>query len=549
MRFCLKPLQFLTIAIAPFSLASCGLIDDDPLAQGREAFENHVYGDARIYLRTALQENPASAEAQILFAKTMLALGDGLTAQTALAKVSEGDAASPQELRNLKAEALLLQGKANEAQTLLNETVAEWDAQSFVIAARASVALGDFDRAASFTQNGIKAYAVDAELLALDAAISIEQGRLTPAKQSAQAALKADGNNLSALLINGQLAQFSGDQKGAKEFYDKALENNPDSRLPLLSLAAIQADSGEYDQALRLLDRADNLYTIGALSAYLRARIYVQQGDVQAAYNLMQEAEKELQDHPPSVLLAGEIAAQRKNFNRAEERLTRFLALSPRHKKGTLLLVDVLNQKGDVKAAAELLSTISGRADMEPGLLKYAADIYKKAGLTDQAALMTKRANVPDNQKLAELAVEAGRAQRDGKDAIALAKYQEAIAGGLGNSALVRNNAAFIALKLGKNAEAITNARAAFALTPDDPSVRDTLAWVLLKTGGDKSEALKHLEYAAALRPSDIEVRWHLANALVANGRIADARKELAFMRRFASASQKAELQKLSDSL
>ncbi len=549
MRLSIKLLQFLTLAIAPFSLVSCGFADDDPLAQGREAFEDHVYGDARIYLRAALQEDPSSAEAQILFAKTMLALGDGLTAQTALAKISEADTDSPQELRNLEAEALLLQGKANEAQTLLNKTVAEWDAQSFLIAARASVTLGDFDRAASFANSGIKAYADDAELLALDAAISVEQGRLTSAKQSAQAALKADDNNLSALLINGQLAQFSGDQESARGFYDKALENNPDSRLPLLSLAAIQADSGEYDDALKLLDRADNLYTIGALSAYLRARIYVQQGDIQSAYNLMQEAEKELQDHPPSVLLAGEIAAQRKNFNRAEERLTRFLALSPRHKKGTLLLVDVLNQQGDTKGAAELLSTISGRADIEPGLLKYAADIYQKAGLTDQAALMTKRANVPDNPKLAELAIEAGRAQQDGEDALALAKYQQAIAGGLGNSALIRNNAAFIALKLGKNAEAISNAKAAFALTPDDPSVRDTLAWVLLKTGGDKSEALKHLQYAAALRPSDIEIRWHLVQALVANGQNAEARKELAFMRRFASSDQKAELQKLADSL
>lgn len=537
------------IAAAALVLTSCGITGGDPLAQGREAFENNAYGDARIHLKNALQNDPQSPEANLLFAKTMLALGDGLTAQNALDKLTESDLLTAQEARNLRADALLLQGKSEAARTLLQKDVGSWNALSFALAARAALELGELGQAQSLIESGLKAHAKDAELLAIDAAILLEQGRLTPAKKSAAAALANDGNNLDALLINGQLAQLTGNDKAARKFFDTALEKHPDSRIPLLSLAAIRADLGEYDEALNLLDRADSLFTVQALSAYLRARIYFEQGDAQSAYNLMQEAEKALSDHPPSLLLAGEIAAKRKNYNQAEEKLVRFLGFSPGHGKGTLLLADALDQQGDAKGAAQLLDSISGRADIDPGVLNYAAGIYNKAGQPAKAALMKRRADAPNNEKLGEQAVSAGRLLSQGKTAQALALYEKAIAGGLGNNALVRNNAAYAALELKQYDKALSNARAAFALTPDDPSVRDTMGWVLLKTGGNKAEALEHLQFASRLRPADIEIRWHLAQAYIANGRQAEARTHIEFMIPFVPGEQRKELEKIAAAL
>lgn len=531
-------------------LSACGVLGDrDPLDAGRDALENNAYGQARIYLKNALQDDPQSAEANLLFARTMLALGDGLTAQNALDKIRGSDLVTAQEYRNLRAESLILQGKTEEAQKLLNESVDTWDVMSFALATRAALDAGDFALATSTITNGLKQYDDDAELLALKAVILLEEGRLTPAREAAASALASDAENLSALLINGQLSQLRGDDSVAEEYFDKALKTYPDSRIPLLALAAIRADQGEYDKALNLLDRADNLFTVQALSAYLRARIFYEQDDIQAAYALMQEAGAALNEHPPSLLLAGEIAMDRKNYNQAQERLTRFLRFSPGHSKGTLLLADALEQQDDNKGAAEVLKTITGRADIDTGVLTYAASVYRKAGLGEEAALMERRADVPQDEALAEQAVEASRLLSQGKLKDALAMYERVIAGGLANNALVRNNAAYVALQLGQNAKALENARAAFVLTPDDPSVRDTLGWTLLKSGGDKAQALRHLQFASGRRPADIEIRWHLAQAMIANGRAEQAKEQIGFIKPFVPPQQRAKLDEIVSGL
>jgi tetratricopeptide (TPR) repeat protein len=530
-------------------LMGCGSVAGDPLEAGRQAFESNAYGEARIHLKNALEADPRSVEANLLFAKTMLELGDGLTAQTALAKIEPSRSFSVHDLANLKAKALILQDKSNEALALLEDDIDSWDAVSFASAVRASVDMGDIAKGRSYLRDGLERFPEDGELHALDAIILLEQGRITPARAMAAKALEKDGKNLSALLIAGQIEQLSGNKKAAQEFFDRALAAYPDSRIPLLSLAAVRADEGAYDEALALLDRADSLYNLQAISAYLRARIFFEKGDVQSAYNLMQEAEDGLADHPPSLLLAGEVAMKRKNYNQASEKMTRFLGFMPGHVKGTLLLADALDQQGDSAAAAKTLDTITGRADIDPAVLNYAAAIYTKAGQADSAEMMAKRGNVPQNQKLGELATEAGEMLSSGEPAKALSLYEKAVAGGLGNNALIRNNMAYAALQLGQNGKALENARLAYSLTPDDPSVRDTLGWVLLKTGGSRSEAVKHLQFAVGQRQTNIEMRWHLAQALIASGRKAAAKPHIDFIMPFATGSQRAELEKIAAAL
>ena len=61
---------------------------------------------------------------------------------------------------------------------------------------------------------------------------------------------------------------------------------------------------------------------------------------------------------------------------------------------------------------------------------------------------------------------------------------------------------------------------------PVDPSVLDTLAWILFETG-DKTRALALLDKAVALRPDNAVFRYHRAAALAHAGRNAEARAEL----------------------
>ncbi|CAN0555582.1 unnamed protein product, partial [Ectocarpus sp. 12 AP-2014] len=118
-------------------------------------------------------------------------------------------------------------------------------------------------------------------------------------------------------------------------------------------------------------------------------------------------------------------------------------------------------------------------------------------------------------------------------------------ASGLNDNAIVMNNSALVQLKLGKKAQAVKFARAAVALTPDDPNVLDTLGWTLLKSSPDKVEALTLLRKASSRAPGNLEIRWHLANALAANGKAVEAKRVISSLKAFASSDQQAKIDKL----
>jgi Flp pilus assembly protein TadD len=92
-------------------------------------------------------------------------------------------------------------------------------------------------------------------------------------------------------------------------------------------------------------------------------------------------------------------------------------------------------------------------------------------------------------------------------------------------SAVVLNNLANLYLRE-KDSRALTTAEQALKLAPDQPTVQDTLGWVLLNQG-QLPRGLDLLRKAASKAPKSSTFRYHYAVALVRNGNKADARKEL----------------------
>ena len=91
------------------------------------------------------------------------------------------------------------------------------------------------------------------------------------------------------------------------------------------------------------------------------------------------------------------------------------------------------------------------------------------------------------------------------------------------NNALALNNAAFVyAERLGDPSKALGLARRASELRPDDPSILDTLGWVLyhLQRFEEAEDALRR---SVGLRESADSV-FHLASVLFKQGRLDAAR-------------------------
>ncbi len=91
---------------------------------------------------------------------------------------------------------------------------------------------------------------------------------------------------------------------------------------------------------------------------------------------------------------------------------------------------------------------------------------------------------------------------------------------------VVRNNLAWVLLRLGDARAALPHAQRALDMAPGNPSVMDTLGSVMLELG-QTEQAVDMLQEAADRDSSNAEIRYHLAKALAQQGKTRAARDTL----------------------
>ncbi|WP_229953868.1 tetratricopeptide repeat protein [Parasphingorhabdus litoris] len=529
---------------ASLTLGACSNDSNDPMGAAESAFAENDYRAARIYLMSALKENGADPEANLLYGKTLLRLGDGVAAEAAFKKL-EDNPEYQAELPGLMAHALLLRDMPERALALIENPDAKNASLAYWVKARALLALERREEAVAALNEGLAAMPEDARLLALRGNYEVDERNVSAARQTAALALKYDPENLDALLLSGQLELMRQDLPAAKAAFDKALKLYPDSITPLFSVAAVNADLGNAKEAKANLNRILELAPGHPMALFLMARIAFNDGDIDRAHELVQGAGDTLNDVPGSALLRGEIAYLQGNYEQAIERLRKFLVDMPGHVQATMVLASALEAAGNKAEAYQLLKPAAQRANATPQLLALAAKLGKSQN-DPAAANFESRAKVPQGRDdIALKMTEAGQAITAKQWTKAAAIYADLRAAGLDGNAIIMNNSALVQLELGNKAQAVSFARAALALTPDDPNVLDTLGWTLLQSGQDKGEALQMLRQASSRAPGNLEIRWHLANALAANGQAAEAKRVIASLKAFASAEQQAQIDQL----
>lgn len=521
------------------ALAGCGLSDGDPLAQAQSAYESGDFQAARIALVAALDDPASVAEATPLYARTLLALGDGEGAERIIGQLRD-TAAPPADLDAMAAHAAFLREDHDEALSRSQLPGAQNPLGAWV-AIRALTALDRDDEAIAAADAAVEAHPQDARLLATRGAMALAQRQVPAAKDWSLRALEADDRQLDALMLAGQLRLLRADYAGAREFYARAHEHYPVDLGALFALAATEADMGETDAAQGHLEALLALAPDHPLGLLLQARLAFVDGDLDEAHAILQRGESDIGRIPNGRLLMGEIAYLRGFPAQAIVHLREFLDMQPGHVHASTVLAQAYAGDGEARRAFDLIAPLADSATATPQLLALASRLAGDLDEEDRFAVRLadeRSGDFATDASAAQEALLAGNAEH------AEQLYAALLSQGGESDAVILNNAAHAALAVGNNAEALRRARAAHALAPRDPRVADTLGWTLLENG-EAAAGLRHLEMAVAALPGNLQIRWHYANALIANGRASEARPIIRDMREFAGAEQREAMDEL----
>ncbi len=469
------------------------------------AFAENRFSVARLDLASVLQENANDTGALALMARTQLQLGDGEGAASTLARL-ENLGALPEDHAALMAEANLLRENF-EAALALGERLQS--AEGRRIEALAHIGLADPRAAQAAFEAGLSLPGDKARLQSDYALFMLQAGDADAAQRLATAALRASPTGLDPLLASARIAQARGALPGALGFFQQAARTWPESRGALLGQVGILGDLGRLEEARPLVSDMARRTPGDPEVLYLQARLFAEDGDWTAVRQTLQPIEG--RDDARQQLLYSRALVELDLTEQALPRLGALLRRSPANAEVRRMLARAQLATSDGAAAFETIRplAISARGtSQDVALYRTAA---RQAGRADQAS--TAMAQASPAERLATLLAEGDSALREENWRAAIDAYEQ-LRSWTGNSnAMVLNNLAFAHSRAGNTADAVQIAETALGLAPENASVMDTLGWLLVESGRDRSRGLLLLERAANAAPDNAVIARHLAEA------------------------------------
>ncbi|WP_271077792.1 tetratricopeptide repeat protein [Aurantiacibacter sp. MUD61] len=491
--------------LAALSLAACGLSPEERLDRAEEAFAENRFNEARLDLASVLQEDANNVAALQLLARTQLQAGDGEGAYSSLQRLDELSA-RPADYDQMLAEAQLLRGNFEAA---IGSAEALASAEGARIIALSHIGLGEGREAQSAFEAGLTMSGDRSRLLADYAIFMLQAGDAEAAHRLATQALEANENGLDPLLANARIVMARGDMNRALGFYTTAAEEWPENRLAILGRIGVLGDLGRLEEARPLIaDLADRLPGDPDV-IYLQARLAAEDGDWEDVRAILQPVEG--RDQAQQQLLYARALLELDLPEQAMPRLTSLLRSAPGDPEARRLLARAQLETNEPAAAFATIRPLAASAlGTSQDLAIFAASARasgRSAGIDDALAA------APPSERLGLLLAQGDSALQRENWRAAIDAYEELRRWTGDRNALVLNNLAFARGRTGDTAEAIRLGEMAHELAPEHPSIMDTLGWLLVESGEDRSRGLLLLERAAQLDPDNPTINRHLSEA------------------------------------
>ncbi len=379
------------------------------------------------------------------------------------------------------------------------------------------------------------------------------------AKKAYEDVLAKDAKHIGAMMGLAALAQSANDAEQAEAWLRRANDANPQALQPKVVLAELYLRRNEGLKATNLLSGLPAEQAELPAVLRLRGMAQLQSGDYSSAIHTL----RTLTEQQPKSMEAwfqlaraqaasNDLAAARESFAKATE-------LDPEYKVPVVWVglgeLELRDRRYD--AALELAQTLKEKFPQRVFGYDLEAAAYRGQGNTERATEAleaaiaiegdTRRVNLlasayvatGDNDKAVEVlqdwldkhptdgATWANLGvfqQQVGDTTGALLAYENAIKHGQANSVILNNMAWLYLQKRDKRAEEY--ATRAYQMASDSPEIIDTYGWVLFQTG-KRNDGLAALQQALVIAPNNAEIALHVAEALHALNRDAEARPVL----------------------
>lgn len=494
--------------------------------RGFQRFERGDVRGARIELLKALQADPDNELARLLQARVMLALGNGVAAQTELEKAVQ--AGVPRDkTRHLMAHALVLQRQFDRAIREADPALVPPQFASYAarMRGRAQLALSQPDRARAEFEQAMELAPKSAEALADMALFNRMHGRAPEGEKLVDRALTLEPTNVSALVAKADFVRRRLGPQQAMAYYNQALQVDPNHVEALLERASTLADLKRVDEARADLRKLQTLAPDNPLGLYVEAMIEARAGRYAQANALMTRTRGVLNRYPPALLLQGMIAYQLGELQQADEYLSKVVAQAPDNQLARTIYAAVQLRKNDPNGAIETLRPVVTGDKPTARVLALMGTAYARRGQFDVAQQYLERAaRVAPGQETVRTQLAMTRAAQ-GNTAGAAADIA-AVLKEDPNSLQALMLSTVVNMRQGKLREAVAVTNRIVKAHPDSP-LGYNLRGAALMALNDRKGAEANFRAAIAKKPDFIEARRNLGQLLIATGRTGAGQQEL----------------------
>jgi tetratricopeptide (TPR) repeat protein len=381
------------------------------------------------------------------------------------------------EARLLEAEARLVQGDPGKAAELLNRLAQVYPKNPIIRyqLARAHLQNNSQAQATAALDQAISARPDYLEAILLRAELNLRAGDINAVVRTMADLLKKRPGLPQAELLLAEAYRLSGRLDDAARVLGEHLKRSPKSAQAQVLLGLVQRQQKQIPDARRTFEKAAELAPENPLALFQLVDIHLQEKQFDAALQRVRDQQAKTPGAAAAHFIEARVHAARSDWDKAEAVLLKTLERDPNFSIAYDLLIATYVSANKLDSAIKQLESLLATRPNNPRALMIAALIHEKKG---------------DFQKARET-------------------YEKLLTINPEFAPALNNLAYIYAERLGDLQRASELARKARGIQPNDPSVADTLGWILYKRG-NYGEALPLLQESVKRLGNVPEVQFHL---------------------------------------